>query len=154
MKRCVVSWEICFEKFFFLTTCCNYTNNVRHCGASVVVFTCENLLPRIRGSMTCPVPLVATRSKTGTCPSGFNGYHCRVWEVLENEMRSISTNIVLGFKEVVNGVKTVDCNGSTKLLVTPMTIRVNMMHDLCQNASCKKINKLQWDIFSWEDCSE
>jgi hypothetical protein len=58
-------------------------------------------------------------------------------------MRSISTNIVLGFKEVVNGVKTVDCNGSTKLLVTPMTIRVNMMHDLCQNASCKKINKLQ-----------
>jgi hypothetical protein len=57
-------------------------------------------------------------------------------------------------EEVVNGVKTVDCNGSTKLLVTPMTIRVNMMHDLCQNASCKKINKLQWDIFSWEDCSE
>jgi hypothetical protein len=86
-------WEV-----FFLTTCCNYTNNVWHCGASVVVFTCENLLPHIWGSMACPVPLVATRSKRGTFPSGFNSYHCRIWEVLENEMRSMSTNIVLALR--------------------------------------------------------
>jgi hypothetical protein len=56
-------------------------------------------------------------------------------------------------EEVVNGVKIVDCNGSTKLRVTPKTMRINMMHDLCQKSSCKKRNKLQWDIFSCEDSS-
>jgi hypothetical protein len=31
--------------------------------------------------------------------------------------------------KIVKGVKIVDCNGSTKLYVTPKAIRINMIHD-------------------------
>jgi hypothetical protein len=41
-------------------------------------------------------------------------------------------------KEIAQGVKPVDFDGSTKLYVTPEAMRINMMHDLGQKASCKE----------------
>jgi hypothetical protein len=131
-EKSVVPWEICFEKSCFLTTCCNYTNNAWHCGASVVVFTCENLLPHIWGSMASLVPLVAQEAKEELVLQDlivtivtYEKYWKTTWDLW------ISI-LFCHLEEVVNVVKTVDCNGSTKLHVTPKTMRINMMHDLCQ----------------------
>jgi hypothetical protein len=41
-------------------------------------------------------------------------------------------------QEIAQGVKSVDFDGSTKPYVTLKVMRINMMHDLGQKASCKE----------------
>ena len=43
------------------------------------------------------------------------GVHSSKWqEAKEDEIKSINTNDVWDLEEILNGAKTVDCNGSTR----------------------------------------
>jgi hypothetical protein len=66
--------KFAFEKSFFSLHVVTTPTMHHICGASVVVFTSAKLLPHIWGSMACPIPLIAKRSKRGTRPSGFDSY--------------------------------------------------------------------------------
>jgi hypothetical protein len=126
------------------------------------------LLPHMWESMACPVLYHTCggawhvqyshsdkKHKVGTYPSGFYSYHCRVWErtitVSSKRVREKSwkmkwkmkwdlwvPTLFWDFQEIAQGVKPVDFDGSTKPYVTPKAMRINMMHDLGQKASCKE----------------